>query len=67
MFNDTDNPEITKELKKFVVIGHHKENQIAAYMDTFDTIEEANTYIGIESMQMESEGVTMLVYRLVED
>ena len=54
-----------KELKEFVVIGYHKENDIVTLMDSFDTKPEAETFIGIASMGFESDGVKYDVYQKV--
>jgi hypothetical protein len=59
------NMETNNKTKNVVVIGE-KDSQLEI-MDFFDTPEEASTYIGIESMQFESEGVVYHAYRKVEE
>ena len=66
MSKEIENLDGIDELKEYVVIGIHKENEVAALMGTFDTAEEATTFTGIEGMQSENEGVEMSVYRRVD-
>jgi len=53
------------------VVGRHKgkrkDNRFYYNTeDEFDTYEEANTFIGIESMQMEGDGIEFEVVEVVE-
>lgn len=57
-----------QELKEYLVLGilyETKEIKVLGIMGTFDTQPEAETYIGIESMQLESEGVEYHIYKKV--
>ena len=57
--------------KRFLVVGRHKgkRKDDRFYYNAeheFDTYEEANTFIGIESMQMEGDGIEFVIVEVVE-
>ena len=58
-----------EDLKEFLVLGvlnETKEIKVLGIIGTFDTQIEAETYIGLENTQFESEGVKYSIYKRVE-